>query len=317
MHILAIKKMVMKRKVIEGEVHHIYQKTIDGALIFYSLRDYLVFFTIYCTFAERLDVTVLALCPMPDHLHSACRFISEEQMIKFVQQYTRIFAKEWNRSRKRKGSLFQEHFGSAVKLGNKAVRTTLNYNNNNPVERKITTKAEDYRWNFLKYFKNGNPYSKPLEESAASAKLRNALNDVRTLHKKGDWVRYAQLDLWMKGLSPDEIQVLADYIITTWNIIDYAGAICYYGNYDAMLRSLHDNTGGEYDIREDSDNYSDAVYADCTHILMHDGIISSVREIPGLPLHRKFEVYKLLSARTTAKPKQLRKYLHLGESKSS
>lgn len=304
----------MKRKVIEGEVHHIYQKTNDGVLIFYSLRDYLVFFTIYCTFADKLDVTVLALCPMPDHLHNACRFMNGEQMVKFVQMYTHCFSREWNKSRSRKNPLFQKRFGSAVKLGNKAVRTTLNYNYNNPVERKITIKAEEYRWNFLKYFKNSNPYSKPLVESAASAKLRNALKDVRTLHKRGEWVRYAQLDLWMKGLSSDEVQQLADYIITTWNVIDYVGAVSYYGDYDAMIRSFHDNTGGEYDIREDKDSYSDAVYADCTRILMKAGIISSVREIPGLSLYRKLEAYKLLSARTASKPKQICKYLHLSGS---
>jgi len=66
----------MKRRVAEGEVHHIYQKTKGGVVIFYSLRDYLVYFTIFCTLAERMDVTVLALCPMPDHLHSACRFLA-------------------------------------------------------------------------------------------------------------------------------------------------------------------------------------------------------------------------------------------------
>lgn len=311
MHILAHKNKSMKRKVIEGEVHHIYQKSRGGMVIFYSLRDYLVYFTIYCTLADKMDVTVLALCPMPDHLHSACRFQSQDQMAKFVQQYTRIFAKQWNRSRHRRGSLIQERFGSAVKLGNKAVRTTINYNNNNPVERKIAQRAEEYRWNFLKYFRNRHPFSKPLDESVASSKLRRALQDVRAIYKKGEWVHYSQLDLWMNGLNSDEVQQLADYIISTWNVIDYVGAISYYGDYDAMIRSFHDNTGGEYEIREDKDNYSDAVYADCTQLLMSQGYISSVREIPGLPFYRKLDLYKILTARTAAKPSQINKYLHL------
>ncbi len=80
MHILAHKNKSMKRKVIEGEVHHIYQKSRGGVVIFYSLRDYLVYFTIYCTLADKMDVTVLALCPMPDHLHSACRFQSSGEI---------------------------------------------------------------------------------------------------------------------------------------------------------------------------------------------------------------------------------------------
>ena len=301
----------MKRKVVEGEVHHIYQKTKGGVVIFYSLRDYLVFFTIFCTIADKLDVTVLALCPMMDHIHNVCRVFSPEQLVKFVQMYTHSFAQEWNKSRNRKHSLFQQRFGSSVKLGNKAVRTTLNYNYNNPVERKLTSKAEDYRWNFLRYYKNRNPYSAPLDESAASAKLRAALQEVRALHKKGQWVRYAQLDRWMKDLKVEEIQQLADYIISTWNIIDYVGAISYYGDYDAMIRSFHDNTGGEYDIREDTDHYTDAVYADCTRILMRERHITSVREIPGLSLQRKMDLHRILSARTTAKPSQLAKYLHM------
>ena len=44
------------RKVYPGEVHHVCQQTIDGVLVFYSVSDYLVFFTIYCTVARRLGV---------------------------------------------------------------------------------------------------------------------------------------------------------------------------------------------------------------------------------------------------------------------
>ena len=300
-----------KRIVVEGEVHHVYQKTKGGVVIFYSLRDYLVFFTIFCTIAEKLEVTVLALCPMPDHLHNASRFKTLEQLDKFVQVYTQCFAREWNKSRRRKGQLFQPRFGSAVKISNKQVRTTINYNNNNPVERRITLRAEEYRWNFLRYFRSKNPFSKTLVESEVSVKLRNALQEVRSLRKSGKWVRYAQLDRWMKGLSGEELQQLADYIVTTWNVIDYIGAISYYGDYDAMIRSFHDNTGSEYDINEDSDKYSDSVYSDCTKILMQEGKISSIREIPTLPSLKKLELFKFLSARTSAKPSQLNKYLHL------
>lgn len=301
----------MKRTCFPGEIHHIYQKTAGGVVVFYSMSDYLVFYTIYCTMAERMEIDVLALCPMPDHLHNAIRVRSREQLQEFVQQYTRIFAHEWNKSRKRKGSLFRKTFGYAAKLGNKAVRTTLNYNYNNPPERKIVQNAEDYRWNFLKYYKCRNPFSEVLHESHSSAKLRTALQELRTLHKKGEWVRYAVLDRWMNKLSIKEIQQLADYIVSTWNVIDYNGLISYYGSYESMIRSFHDNTGSEYDIREDKDNYSDSVYTDCTKILIRDGMITSVRDIPKLQGVRKLQLYKTLSERTTAKPKQLEKYLHL------
>lgn len=298
------------RRFKEGEVHHIYQRTVNRALVFYSTEDYLVFFTIFCTVAETMGVSVLALCPMPDHLHNICRAGTKEEMSSFVQRYTHTFALEWNQSRDKKGSLFMKRFGSCAKVGNKNVRSCLNYNYNNPVERKITHKAEQYRWNFLKYMQSGTPYSKQLDEGHASSALRTALKQVRETHAEGKWIRYAQWDFWTRKLSVEETEQLTDYIIKTWNVIDFPEAVSYYGDADAMIRSFHDNTGSEYDIKEDHDNYSDSVYADCSRILLGLGEVKSFREIPGLPDFKKMRLYKLLLSRTSARPKQIKKYLH-------
>ena len=303
-----------KRKVFNGEVHHVYQRTIGGAVVFYDETDYLVFFTLFCTLAEKLEVSVLALCPMPDHLHNACRVRSPGQLASFVQQYTHLFAMEWNLSRNQKGSLFRARFGSAAKLGNKSIRSTINYNNNNPVERKIVHRAEDYRWNFLAYARQSAPYSTLFQEEKASAPMRRALEAVRRCHQEGRWIRYRQWDYWTRRLTIEETRQLADYVITTWNVIDFNQTISYYGDYQAMLRSFHDNTGSEYDITEDKDKYSDAVYEDCTRILLGEKHIRSVREIPGLPPEEKARLLELLSLRTTATQKQLRKYLHWSRS---
>ncbi len=298
------------RTVMDGEVHHICQKTRGGAVIFYTMADYLVFFTIVCTLAEKEGVSILALCPMPDHTHQACRVADQRQMSSFVMQYTHLFALEWNRSRGRKGALFQARFGSSAKRSNKEVRTSINYNNNNPVERKICRKAEDYRWNFLKYAKSSSPYSKPLDEAWASAAMRRALKGVRRCHAEGKWIRYDQLDAWSRKLSGEEKEQLADYIICQWNVIDYAQAISFYGDYDAMIRSFHDNTGSEYEIHEDRDPYSDAVYFECTRLLLREKQIENIRDIPKLSGIEKSRLYRLIQRRTTARPKQIYKYLH-------
>ena len=59
-----------KRKVYSGEVHHIIQRTRNSGVIFYTVQDYLVFFTIYCSQALQKNVNVLSLCPIfVLHLH--------------------------------------------------------------------------------------------------------------------------------------------------------------------------------------------------------------------------------------------------------
>lgn len=300
-----------KRIVYSREVHHVYQRTRNRGLVFYSVHDYLVFFTIYCSQARKRGVEVLSLCPMPDHIHQTLVAKSPIQLAEFIQTYAHLFAWEWNRNRKKKGYLFQHPFGSAAKLGNKQIRTTLAYTNNNPVERKITEKAEEYRWTFLSYYKDKSPFSYPLRTSQAKGYMRCVLQEVKRCFEEGNYLRYTQLERWEKHLSAREWQQLTDYIIGLWNVIDYEQAISYYGSYNVMIRAFHDNTGSEFEIKEDRDNYSDAVYADCTRILLSEGLIHRLADIPALPDDRKRDLFAFLQPRTSARPKQIKKYLHL------
>ena len=170
-----------RRKVYPGEVHHICQMTQGKRVIFYTASDYLVFFTVFSTVARRRGIPVLALCPMPDHVHHVSISASARELSAFVNEYSRIFAHLWNRSRDREGYLFYHSFSSAAKLGSKQVRTTLAYNYNNPVERKLVQQAEQYRWNFLAYARNDHPFSAPVTMSKASRALKKALSEINAL----------------------------------------------------------------------------------------------------------------------------------------
>lgn len=84
-----------RRKFLPGSPNHIYQRSQNGSVIFYSLEDCLVYFTVFCTCANRYGVTVLGLCEMYDHIHQlivaqALPALSEfERMVnmKFTYEY--------------------------------------------------------------------------------------------------------------------------------------------------------------------------------------------------------------------------------------
>ena len=299
------------RKVYPGEIHHVCQKTIGGAVIFYTLHDYLVFFTIYCTVARRYGIPVLALCPMADHIHNTIMVPDKTTLSRFVQQYTHLFAREWNGSRGRRGPLFKARFMSSAKCGNKQVRTTLNYNYNNPVERKMVGKAEDYRWNFLRYARDNHPYSAPFDLSGKSARFRGIIQEIKRILMGNGYLHYAQLLRWERQVTAFEFQQIVDFAISLWNQIDYDEVISYYGNYDAFLRSLHDNTGSDYEIKEDHDLYSDAVYRACSKVLLKQRLVKDLYDIPSLADDRKKEAEAILRQQTSAHPSQIRKFLHL------
>jgi hypothetical protein len=232
-------------------------------------------------------------------------------MAEYEQLVNAWYAQEFNRSCGREGQLYNHPDGNASKRTESRIRDSFAYLGNNPVERKLCRKAIDYRWNFLAYATNAWPFSEPVDPASASTAMRRGMSEVRHCHEQGKHLSYAQIHRIMDKLNRKERQQLIDYIIGLWNIIDYSKAISYYGNIDAMIRAFHDNTGSEYEIQEDRDPYSDTVYSDCTRILLKERLIDSVYDIPSLPMAAKSQLYALLRTRTAAKPKQLRKYLHI------
>lgn len=300
--------MTAKRDTFRHAVHHVLQASPDGRLIFYTFEDYLVFFTVYCTLAERMGIRVLALCPMPEHVHQLVVAPDTIRLARFEQQYAHLFARLWNGSRQRKGRLFLHPYRSVAKQGPLPVRTALAYHYNHPVERHLAERAEEHRWNFLAYGLRRQPFSEPRPPSRS---LQRALREIRGCREKGQYLNYRQLQRLTRPLEKAELQQFIDRAVELWNVVDYAAAGAYYGGIPPMLRAFHTDSGGEYELREPREPGSDAVYADCGRILLKERKIASLYEIPNLDGARKEELRRLLLLRTSAPDRQLRKFLHL------
>lgn len=90
------RKRVRRRRFLEDEVHHIYQRTINRFNIFYDLEDYLVYYTIFSIAVRQYGVIVLGLCLMFDHIHMLIKTDARIRMSEFVRQVTCMFAREQN-----------------------------------------------------------------------------------------------------------------------------------------------------------------------------------------------------------------------------
>ena len=102
------------RKFFSYAVNHIYQNTKDGINIFYSVEDYLVYFTIFSNSMAKYGITVYGLCLMYDHIHALLSVREQSSLYKSVGETTSRFVKEYNIEYSRKGPLFNSPFGSAV-----------------------------------------------------------------------------------------------------------------------------------------------------------------------------------------------------------
>lgn len=299
------------RTVIGGILNHCYQRTVDGCLLFYSTSDYLVFYTLFCTLAVNYQVNVLSLCLMPDHFHISIIVKRTEDLSGFMQTLTSCFARIRNQICHDTGQLFQKPFGSVPIRGDKKARTNLCYIGNNGVERRLCEKAEDYRWNFLAYYNNKSPFSAPLIVRNASNNMKKAVNEIRLHHKMSLPLSYYQLRRIFSNLNQKEKEQLTDFIISSYNVIDYESACRFFDNYEDMLTAMHSNTGSEHDLNEVFIGRNDLCYGKMISYIIKNIRPNDIHDILSLPAEQKYELFRRLSTHIEADPRQIANCLRM------
>lgn len=298
----------------DGAIQHIYQNTVDGFLIFYSVRDYLVFFTLLSIAARKYNVKILGVCLMPDHIHILAIAGRKEDLSQFVCYYTSRFVLLYNPTVNRSGQFFRHSFGSAVKINDKKSRSAIAYLYNNLVEKKLADDVESGQWNFLQYAVRNNPFSTPLVSAKARWPMRRALQMVR-IHREQDLpLNYPLIERITKQLNVMEKKQLTDYVIQQYNCIDYPEVIKFFGSYDAMITAFNTTTGSEYDVREVHHKESDAIYHTITKYLLDHYPIVSVKDIFFLTEKERKNMAVNVARATSAPWFQVAKYFHLPSS---
>ena len=305
-------RVIRERRFKHGAVNHVYQRTLNRFNIFYDLHDYLVYFTIFCTVASKYGICVYSLCLMIDHIHSLIASDTKDTLSRFISNVTSVFVKEYNSSVGRTGPLFEGRFGSAPKTDRKKLVSAIIYLANNPVEKKLCSKAEKYRWNFIAYMDSSHPFSDPIIKYKASVRLRKAMAEVSSCVAKGQYLNYARLRRMMDDLSVLEKNQLVDYIISSYNVINYKKVSLYFESYNQMLVSIHSTTGSEYDLIETVDRFSDGVYRDMI-VEMKKYTGTSVKDIIMFSNEDKRKLADELHRKTEATDRQIAKFLHISD----
>ena len=311
-----MEKKKRRRRFVDGECNHVYQRTVNGVNMFYDREDYLIFYMIVSVVSRKYRVDILELCLMVDHVHILLDAESLEIMADFVRDYSSLFVHEYNNSVGRKGQLFFKSYGSAPKKGNKRTRSCIVYIGNNPVEKMLCTRAEEYRWNFLAYIREKNPFSSKILVKKHSRRLVRCMRIADAACKAGCYLSYGQLYRMFSELSFDEIEILTDYIIVRYYPFNEDKLLMYYESYQQMIDAMHSTAGAEYDIKEERYAGSDQVYVDMTALLKNRFELFPVRKVIVLPMEKKLKLAAVLKQETGASSYEVCKFLHLTKAPS-
>lgn len=259
--------MARKIRYDSRGIAHIYQRGFNMSVIFYSVKDILVFYTLLYVLKKKYKITILGVVFMYNHYHLLLKARSQEVISCFMRDLETAFSKEFNKDAGIKGSVFMPRYGLSNKRWDKKQREAAAYLYNNPVEKLLSIRALDYRWNFLAYAKSEHPFSEKLIVRKASRDLKKSLEEVKFMFNHGAFLNYTVLKNCFEMLSRKEGNQLIDFIITTYSVVDYNETISLYGSFEKMLTAFDSNTGSEHDVKEE---YSDRSYK---------GYISSIQTL--------------------------------------
>lgn len=286
---------------------HIFQRGQEGVVIFYTRQDYLVYYTIFSVYADKFGLKVLGLAIMYNHLHILVVGGDSAKIKRFMTVVTSVFAREYNLDAGLSGPVFQGPFGSSIKYGEKEIRTACGYLYNNHTNNRLCEKAEQIRWNFLAYDHNDHPFSQAIPLRSARMVFRRAVKMVRAAKERGDYLNYAALRRIYRGLTKDEKESITDYIITTYNIIDYKALESLYPSYEEMIYSFNANTYHDYNIPESEDdrNSDDRIYQTLSKLVLKSTTINSLKQVLLLSEDERIRLALMLQARTSAPLKKI------------
>jgi len=141
--------------------------------------------------------------------------------------------------------------------------------------------------------------------------MQKAVREVKAQFKAGLPMTYAQLQRLFASISREECQQLADFIITTYNVIDYDAALEFFDSYEDLLKAAHSTTSKDHDINEVFIGKSDAHYAKMAAVVMRELKPADIHDILSMSLDKKLELFDLLRKHSEAMGEQIAKFLHM------
>ncbi len=304
-------EMMKQKRFFPGIPTHNYQKGHNGNLLFYTVRDRLVYFTLFCSEARQSGVKVLSLNLMFTHTHSLIEVTSRSDLSRFNLKVEMKYALEFNRQSGHRGPVFLKTYGWAQKRNSAKVRSCLAYIGNNHVEKKLCRHGMEERWSLLAYAFSTHPFSDPLVIRRASAKMKKAVKLVKDAHRRGQYLNYTLLDKVFDGLDGREQKQLIDFIIVTYSVIDYDEAARYFGSKEKMIAAFDTTTGSEYEISENDEPEPDIAYKEMLLELKKAGFDLARKDFLDLPSRERGRLVSTLLRKTSASQRQVSKLLRL------
>ena len=138
-----------KEDFIQGEYFHLYNRAVDGTLLFIEKDDSRYFIDKMIPKIKEYSASVFAYCLMPNHFHFLIKQNSDKAIFQIFNDVNNSYVKHFNFNYKRRGRLYQGNLNHKQVKDDKYLIALCQYIHFNPVKAKLVNKIED--WEFSNY----------------------------------------------------------------------------------------------------------------------------------------------------------------------
>jgi len=131
--------------------YHIYNRGNNKQEIFYDGNDYVRYLRKLTEFSKRHQISILAYCLMPNHIHLLVRQDTDSPLTHFIHRLHTAYTMYFNKRHEKVGHLFQGPFKAKIIESDEYLVHLSRYIHINPCP-EIVKKPEDYTWSsYLSY----------------------------------------------------------------------------------------------------------------------------------------------------------------------
>ena len=129
---------------IQGGYYHVYNRGNRKQNIFLNEKDYKRYLAKLKDYKQKHNVTILAYCLMPNHVHFLIRQNGPEPVSTFMQKLHTAYSMYFNKKYEQVGHLFADRFKAKIVAKDEYIIHLSRYIHQNPV--KLVQKLTAYAW---------------------------------------------------------------------------------------------------------------------------------------------------------------------------
>ena len=137
------------RAVIPGYCYHLVNRANQRAQIFHSAEDYSQFLALIARAQDRLELPILALCLMPNHVHMVVQPKAVTDLARWTHWTFTTHVRWYHARYASTGRVWQGRFKAFPSQSDHHLLTVMRYVERNALRANLVERAEDWEWGSL------------------------------------------------------------------------------------------------------------------------------------------------------------------------